>query len=65
LYDNLGKYEQLALAVDATIRRTKKDSWLGNKIKERELRLAIRKVLPDEEQTNQIFELVKQQDEYR
>jgi type I restriction enzyme R subunit len=65
LYDNLGKDEQLALTVDATIRRTKKDSWLGNRIKERELRLAIRKVLPDEEQTNQIFEVVKQQDEYR
>ena len=31
---------------------------------ERELRLAIGKVLPDAEQANTIFEIVKKQDEY-
>jgi type I restriction enzyme R subunit len=65
LYDNLGKDEQLALRLDTIIRQKKRDSWHGNKIKEKELRLAIRKVVGDEEQTNQIFELVKQQDEYK
>jgi type I restriction enzyme R subunit len=64
LYDNLGKNEQLAIALDMVIQHTKKDSWRGNMMKERELRYAIREVLQDEERTNQIFELVKQQHEY-
>ncbi len=64
LYDNLGKDEQLAISVDAAIQQTKKDGWRGNRIKERELRYAIQKVLQEETLVNQIFELVKHQDEY-
>ena len=64
LYDNLGKDEQLAIALDAIIQRTKKDGWRGNKIKEREVRYAILGVLPDETMANQILEIVKHQDEY-
>ncbi|HYU77240.1 MAG TPA: restriction endonuclease subunit R, partial [Ktedonobacteraceae bacterium] len=64
LYDNLGNDEQLAISLDAVIQRTKKDGWRGNKIKEREVRHAIRNVLADDEQTNQILEIVKNQDEY-
>src|SRR5260370_4784910 len=58
LYDNLGKNEELALAVDAAIRRTKKDGWRGNKIKERELQIAIRTVLGDKDEAARIFALV-------
>jgi type I restriction enzyme R subunit len=64
LYDNLGKNEQLAIALDAKIQQTKKDGWRGNRIKEREVRYAIYEVLKDETLTNQILELVKNQDEY-
>ncbi len=64
LYDNLGNDEQLAIALDAAIQRTKKDGWRGNRIKERELRYAIRAVLQDETLTNNILEIVKHQDEY-
>jgi len=64
LYNNLGNDEQLAINVDAVIQRTKKDGWRGSKIKEREVRYAIRDVLPDETLTNQILEIVKHQDEY-
>jgi type I restriction enzyme R subunit len=64
LYDNLGKDEQLAITLDAAIQRTKKDGWRGNRIKEREVRYAILKVLQEETLVNQIFELVKNQDEY-
>ena len=41
-----------------------KDGWRGNKIKEREVRYAIQKILQDEALTNQILEIVKKQDEY-
>ena len=64
LYDNLGKNEQLAIALDAKIQQTKKDGWRGNRIKEREVRYAILEVLKDETLTNEILELVKNQDEY-
>jgi type I restriction enzyme, R subunit len=64
LYDNLGKNEQLAIALDDAIQRKKKDGWRGNRIKEREVRYAIYEVLKDETLTNQILELVKNQNEY-
>ncbi|MCZ7538803.1 MAG: type I restriction endonuclease subunit R [Anaerolineae bacterium] len=64
LYDNLDNDEQLALGLDAEIRRTKRDSWRGNRMKEREVQLAIRRYLTDEELAERIFELVKNQSEY-
>jgi type I restriction enzyme, R subunit len=64
LYDNLNQNEKLALAIDATIRQTKKDGWRGNKIKEREVKNAIKKHLENEEDVNCIFEIVKSQSEY-
>ncbi len=64
LYDNLGKDEQLAISLDKAIRGTKKDGWRGNKVKEREVGFAIRDVLQNEKQANQILEIVKHQDEY-
>ncbi|MGH2508969.1 MAG: type I restriction enzyme subunit R domain-containing protein, partial [Ktedonobacteraceae bacterium] len=64
LYDNLGQNEQMAIDVDGLIRRTKKDGWRGNMIKEREIRNAIREVVPDETLADDILEIVKQQDEY-
>ena len=64
LYDNLDKDEQLAVDLDSEIRMVKKDGWRGNKIKEKEVRFAIRKLLDDEELTECVFELVKNQNEY-
>ena len=64
LYDNLGGDEQLAVTLDADIRATKKDSWRGNKIKEREVRYVIRRHVRDEAEIERIFELVKNQRDY-
>jgi len=64
LFDNLGKDESLALAIHQAIVTTKKDSWRGNKIKEREVKNAIRKHKLDEDTVSNIFELVKNQSEY-
>ena len=64
LYDNLGSDEQLAINLDYKIQQTKKDGWRGSKIKEREVRYVIHEVLQEENLTNQIFELVKNQTEY-
>ena len=64
LYDNLGEDEGLAVAMDREIRSTKKDGWRGNRIKERQVRYAIRRHIPDKIEAERIFELVKNQREY-
>jgi type I restriction enzyme R subunit len=64
LYDNLDQDLELAILVDHTITSTKKDDWRGNRVKEREVEYAIRKVLPDDSKFEIIFELVKKQNEY-
>ncbi|CAG0937184.1 Type-1 restriction enzyme R protein [Thermoflexales bacterium] len=64
LYDNLGQNEQVAVALDDDLRATKKDGWRGNKIKEREVRYVIRRHVQDDAETERIFELVKNQNEY-
>jgi type I restriction enzyme, R subunit len=64
LFDNLDKNENLAVAIDAEIRVVKKDNWRGNKIKEKEVRNAIRTHLADPALVDSIFELVRNQREY-
>jgi len=65
LYDNLGKDEALALNVDSAVRKSRQDDWRGNAVKVRRVRIAIKAVLQDDEAlTEQILELVKNQNEY-
>lgn len=64
LYDNLDKNEALAVAIDAAIRKVKKDDWRGNRFKEREVRNAIRPHVKDEATLDLVFDIVKAQHEY-
>lgn len=64
LYDNLNKNNDTALAVDYAVLSSKKDGWRGHKVKEKEVRNAIRRVLNDEQLTDTIFDLVKNQSDY-
>lgn len=64
LYDNLNQNEELAIAIDHAVLTSKKDGFRGNKIKEKEIRLAIKRILGDEQLTENIFELVKRQSDY-
>lgn len=66
LYDNLEEDEALSIALDTVIRHTKKDGWMGDMMKERELKRAIRKELGHKaDKIDEIFEIIKHQDEYR
>ena len=50
IYDNLEGFEmreELTNAIDNAIRRIKKDDWRGNKIKERQIKNAIAKVIDE------------------
>ena len=64
LYDNLNQNEALALALDNEIRSTKKDNWRGSKIKQREVKNAIKKHISNGDEINRIFEIIKNQAEY-
>jgi type I restriction enzyme R subunit len=64
IYDNVGKDEFLADALDQEVKYIKKDSWRGNKAKEKEIRIAIRKHIQDDALVDAIFEIIKNQTEY-
>jgi len=56
----------LAVDIDKAVRHSKPDSWVGNKLKEKKVRQAIRAALPgDFENLDELFDLVKARDEYR
>jgi type I restriction enzyme R subunit len=67
LYDNLGKDEALALALDAAIVESKQDDWRGNAVKVRKVMLAIKHALEDQKSqadVKAVLELAKNQNDY-
>jgi type I restriction enzyme R subunit len=64
LYDNLEQNEVLALSIDEAVRTTKKDSWRGNLIKERQIKYAVLQHLKDPARLDDLFELIRNQAEY-
>lgn len=64
LYDNLDQNKALALEIDACIRDNKKDGWVGHNQKEKNLKIALRKIINDEGLLENIFNLAKHIDEY-
>ncbi|HHT9136986.1 MAG TPA: type I restriction endonuclease subunit R, partial [Candidatus Wunengus sp. YC60] len=66
LYDNLNRDENLALQVDHGM-KNRPDDWIGNKIKERMVRINLKQILSSlsDEEFNRVFTLIKEQNEYR
>ncbi|GAA7321324.1 HsdR family type I site-specific deoxyribonuclease [Helicobacter pylori] len=64
LYDNLDENEALALEIDACIRGNKKDGWVGHNQKEKNLKIALRKIINDEVLLENTFNLAKHIEEY-
>jgi type I restriction enzyme R subunit len=67
LYDNLGKDEALALAVDAAVCRVKQDDWRSHAVKVKIVMLAIKHALEDQKSQadeKAVLELVKNQNDY-
>lgn len=58
--------DALAIQLDAVIAVAKPHDWVGNKMKEKIVANAIKKVLPaDFDRFNELFDLVRARDEYR
>ncbi len=64
LYDNLGQNEALAIAMDEVIKYNKQADFRGNKLKEKKIKIAIKHILPEGYSVDEIFEIVKNQNEY-
>lgn len=69
LFDNLGRNEAMAIALDNKILTTKKDGWRDNIQKSKAVRNAITEVLnkhgiTDDNEVHRIFDLVKNQRDY-
>jgi type I restriction enzyme, R subunit len=66
LFDNLGNDEAKALAVHEAVIASRQADFRGNRLKERAIKLAIRRVAPEltDEGLNDLFEIIKSQHEY-
>lgn len=66
LYDNLESNETLAVKIDTAIRYTKKEDWVGDRFKEREVANAIRNESAGYDvDVAEVLELAKNQREYQ
>jgi type I restriction enzyme, R subunit len=69
LYDNLDSNEEVALKIDEAILKNKPDGWRGSPIKERIVRLEIKKAMKecgidDDKQVEMVLELARNQNDY-
>lgn len=66
LYDNLGQNVTKALAVNGAVMNARQADWRGNPLKERAIRIEVKKALPDatDEELLTLFEIIKSQHEY-
>lgn len=56
----------VARQIDNVVRETKPDSWVGNSLKERKVKRALARALPENfDQLDELFDLVKARHEYR
>lgn len=57
--------EDLATAVDRAVRESKPDQWVGNAMKEKRVKRALRNALPaDYDRLDELFDLVRARHEY-
>jgi type I restriction enzyme R subunit len=65
LFDFFSPQYAVAIEVDTIVRHTKPDSWIGSPVKEKKVKRAIARALPDDfDRLDELFELVKARREY-
>jgi type I restriction enzyme R subunit len=65
LYDNLGRDEKLASAVDYAVRESRQDDWRGNKVKVKKVRNAVKAALGgDEAKVDKMMPIIEKHIEY-
>lgn len=64
LFNNLGKNEELALKIDAAVKKVKQVDFRGDDRKENMIKYEIYQILKGEKEVERIFAIIKQQSEY-
>jgi type I restriction enzyme, R subunit len=64
LYNNLNKSLDLALRIDAVVKRVRPDGWRGVQAREQVIKRGLYDELKDEAEVERIFLIIKQQREY-
>jgi type I restriction enzyme R subunit len=64
LYNNLENDEELALRLDAAVKKNAPDGWRGNEPKERVVKKALYQELGDKDEVERIFLIIRAQKEY-
>lgn len=67
MYDNLDHNEELVTKLDAILKHTIKDDWIGHPMKEKRVRNAVKEVLGDDNEAllDSTMEIIKKQNEYK
>jgi type I restriction enzyme R subunit len=63
-YDNCGEDEELAFALDRSVRESKQTGFRHNEFKERKIKYALFKVLNDKDKVERVYNIVVEQEEY-
>ena len=64
LYNNLAQNEELALRIDAAVKRGRPDSWRGIRARENIVKGLLNAILQDEVEVERIFLIIRAQTEY-
>ncbi len=63
-YDNCGEDENLAIAIDNAVRKSKQADFRHNQFKERRIKQALLQILKDKSEVERVYNLVVEQGEY-
>jgi len=64
LFDNLNEDEELTLRVDQAVRSVAPDGWRGHPMKEKKVRLCLKREISDHAQVERILQILKNHSEY-
>jgi len=65
LYHNLEKNEEMAHLIDIAVQDNRLADWPGDMRKENVIKQAIYEILKDKSEVERVFQIIKQQDEYK
>ena len=64
LFNNLGGNEALAIEIDEVVKRVKPNGWRGSIPKENIIKGELFKIIPDKDEVERVFVIIKAQAEY-
>jgi type I restriction enzyme R subunit len=63
-YDNFGENEELAIAIDNAVRKSKEEDFRNNEFKMRKIKASLAEVFDNDEDIQKAVEIIIEQEEY-